>query len=228
MLFAIIALVVILGLAVLPQLWVRSVIARHAAPRSDFPGTGGELARHLLDGMKLHGVRVEETTLGDHYDPDAKTVRLLPQHMHGRSLSAVVIAAHEVGHAMQDASGYAPLAARTKLARQAQRVELIGTVVMLASPLMVLLLKAPALMAVQIFAGLLILSFTILMHAVTLPVEFDASFKRALPLLEAGEFIPPEDVPKARELLRAAAFTYVAAAAMSLINIARWLRVIRF
>jgi hypothetical protein len=59
MLIAIVVLVAVLALAFLPQMWVRAVIARHAAPRADFPGTGGELARHLLDGLKLPGVRVE-------------------------------------------------------------------------------------------------------------------------------------------------------------------------
>jgi hypothetical protein len=68
---------------------------------------------------------------------------------------------------------------------------------------------------------------TILMHAVTLPVEFDASFRRALPVLKAGRYIADRDMPAAREILRAAAFTYVAAAAMSLLDVMRWLRVLR-
>ena len=96
------SLVLVLGLAVLPQMWVQRVIARHSVNRPDFPGTGGEFARHLLDGMKLGHVKVEETGLGDHYDPDAKALRLLPQHLEGRSLTALVIAAHETGHAMYD------------------------------------------------------------------------------------------------------------------------------
>ncbi|MEL6225837.1 MAG: zinc metallopeptidase, partial [Pseudomonadota bacterium] len=93
-----------LALMVLPSLWVRSVIARHGRDRPDFPGTGGEFARHVLDEMKLRHVTVEPTDMGDHYDPSTKTVRLIPEHFDGRSLSAVVIAAHEVGHAMQDAT----------------------------------------------------------------------------------------------------------------------------
>ena len=119
------------------------VIARHAAERADFPGTGGEFARHILDEMKLSHVKVEETDLGDHYDPEAKAVRLLPKHLNGRSLSAVVIAAHEAGHAMQDATGYPPLQARTRLAKQAIRAEKVGAVVMLAAPIVMALAKAP-------------------------------------------------------------------------------------
>src|SRR5689334_18394545 len=94
-------LAMVFGLAVLPQMWVRKTIARHSQERPDFPGTGGEFARHILDEMKLTHVRVEETKLGDHYDPESKSVRLLPEHFNGRSLAAVVIAAHEAGHAMQ-------------------------------------------------------------------------------------------------------------------------------
>ena len=105
----VVVLAVIFALAVLPQMWVRRVIAAHDAERADFPGTGGEFARHILDEMKLGHVKVEETDAGDHYDPEAKAIRLLPKHFGGKSLAAVVIAAHETGHAMQDASGYPPL-----------------------------------------------------------------------------------------------------------------------
>lgn len=222
-----ILLAMVFGLAVLPQLWVRKVIARHSAERPDFPGTGGEFARHILDEMKLGHVKVEETNLGDHYDPDAKVIRLLPQHMNGRSLSAVVIAAHEAGHAMQDASGYPPLAARTRLARQAIRMEKVAAVVMLAIPLVMVLAKAPHVVLIEVMVGVLIFALSILLHAVTLPVEFDASFGRALPVLKAGRYLDDKDMPAAKEILRAAAFTYVAAAAMSLLDVMRWLRILR-
>ena len=215
-------------LSFLPQWWVKSVIRRHSAERQDFPGTGGEFARHLLDRLKLDYVGVEQTDAGDHYDPESRTVRLLPEHFDGRSLSAVVIAAHEVGHAMQDATGYPPLKARTKMAKQAHRMQQIGVVLMMAAPLLVILAKSPAILVIELGAAFLILSITILMHVVTLPVEYDASFRRALPVLEAGSFIPPEDMPAARQILRAAAFTYVAAAAMTLLDVMRWMRVLRF
>jgi uncharacterized protein len=223
-------LIILVGafaLAFLPQMWVKGVIKRHAKERADIAGTGGEFARHLLDKMGLQNVGVEETDLGDHYDPEAKVVRLLPQHYGARSLSALVVAAHEVGHAMQDATGYGPLHARTRLAKQAQKVERLGAVVMLAAPVVMLLAKSPHVLVFELFIGVLILSTTILMHAVTLPVEFDASFRRALPLLKAGGYVDDKDLPAARRILRAAAFTYVAAAALSLLDVMRWLRVLR-
>jgi uncharacterized protein len=177
--------------------------------------------------MKLGHVKVEETAGGDHYDPIEKIVRLSPGHMNKKSLSAVVVAAHEVGHAMQDATDYAPLKARTRLAKQARKVEILGSIIMLLSPIMLVIMKAPAAMLVELFLGMLVLSFGVLMHAVTLPVEFDASFRRALPVLEAGKYIADKDMASARQILRAAAFTYVAAAAMSLLNVTRWLRILR-
>ena len=225
---ALIILVAFVALALLPQRWVRGEIAAHAGERPDIPGSGGELARHLLDGMKLGHVKVEETPDGDHYDPQAKAVRLSKPNFTGHSLSAIVIAAHEVGHAMQDATGYAPLAARTRLARQAQRIQSIGAAVLLAAPIVMLIARSPVVLVVELVAGIVIMGFAILVHAVTLPVEFDASFRRALPLLQAGGYVKPADMPAARRLLRAAAFTYVAAAAMTLLDAARWLRVLRF
>lgn len=224
---ALILLAVILGLAFVPQMWVRRVIAANAQHRPDLPGTGGDLARTLLDRMGLHDVKVEETALGDHYDPQEKAVRLTKDHYAGRSLSAVVIAAHEVGHAMQDATGYRPLAARQRLAVQAIRVEKLGAVLMLAAPLMFILIKSPVVLVLEMIAALFIMSFAILIHAVTLPVEFDASFRRAMPLLEAAKVLPADDRPAARKILQAAALTYVAAAAMSLLDVMRWLRVLR-
>jgi len=223
-----IVLALVFGLAVLPQMWVRRVIARHGAERGDFPGTGGEFARHILDEMRLTHVKVEETAdLGDHYDPETKVVRLSPAHFNGRSLSAVVIAAHEAGHAMQDAAGYPPLQARTRLARQAIRMEKVAAVVMLAAPIVLVVAKAPHVLLIEVFVGVMIFGMSILLHAVTLPVEFDASFRRALPILQAGRYLKDEDLPAAREILKAAAFTYVAAAAMSLLDVMRWLRVLR-
>ena len=223
----IIILALVLSLAMLPQMWVRRVIAAHSAERADFPGTGGEFARHVLDGMKLSHVKVEESKEGDHYDPEAKAIRLRPENFNGRSLAAIVIAAHEAGHAMQDATDYPPLAARTRLAKQAIQMEKVGAVVMLAAPILMAIAKSPPLLLIEVAMGVLLFGSTVMLHAVTLPVEFDASFRRALPVLKAGRYVHEKDMPAARSILRAAAFTYVAAAAMSALDVMRWLRVLR-
>jgi Zn-dependent membrane protease YugP len=223
----ILGLLLIFLLAVGPMLWVMAVLARHGRERPDFPGTGGEFARHLLDEMGLQSVKVEETAFGDHYDPQLKAVRLLPKNFNGRSLTGVVIAAHEVGHAMQDATNSGMLRTRTRLAKTAVIVETVGSIAMLAAPLVAVLLRHPAGFLLQVVAALAILSVSVVLHLVTLPVEFDASFNRALPVLRHGRYIPDDDFPAAQSILRAAAFTYVAAALMSLVNIMRWLRILR-
>jgi len=214
-------------LALAPQLWVKSVMRKHAIERSDFPGTGGEFARHVLNRLGLESVGVEATDIGDHYDPQERVVRLSRDNFANRSLTAVVVAAHEVGHAMQDASGYPALETRSRLAVLAIRLQKIGAIVMFAAPLIFVLVRSPVALLIQAGLAVVVLGTSVLLHLVTLPVELDASFRRALPVLETGRYLEPADVPAARSILRAAALTYVAAAAMSLLNVAAWIRVLR-
>ena len=100
-----------------PQWWVKRVLSRHNGERSDFPGTGGDMARHLLRIMDMNDIQVEETNIGDHYDPFAKAVRLTKDKLDGRTLTAVVVAAHEVGHAIQHRRGESLFNLRTGIAR---------------------------------------------------------------------------------------------------------------
>ena len=228
MLFLLLGLAVIVALATLPQMWVKSVLQRHSAERRDMPGTGAEVARRILDSHGLDHVTVEVTREGDHYDPVAKAVRLMPQHFERRSLAAVAVAAHECGHALQDATRYAPLAQRTAAAKQARSVQRVGSIMMLAGPVLMIVTKSPMLMAIDMAAGALVLGSNVVMHVLTLPVEYDASFRRALPVLKKDGYLRPEHLPAARQILKAAALTYVAAAGMTLLDVARWLRVLRF
>jgi len=220
----VILLVVLLG----PHWWVRHVLERHGIERADLPGTGGELARHLLDLAGLHGVRVELTGDGDHYDPEDCTVRLLPQHHDGRSVAAVAIAAHEVSHALQHANGEPAFALRFDLARKVIWIDRIAIALLALAPIMAILVRAPRLFLVELIAGFVLLMARVAVHLATLPVELDASFGKALPVLQKGGYLGPADMPAARTVLRAAAFTYVASALMTLLNVARWFRILRF
>src|SRR3954447_3872305 len=217
---------VVLALVFGPQLWIRRVLARHGGERPDFPGTGAELARHLLDQAGLQAVLVEEADTGDHYDPQTRTVRLLPQHHDGRSVAAVAIAAHEVSHAVQHARGEAAFARRLALVSRLIWVERIAGGMLLLAPVVFMLAKSPLLLVLEIAAGVALLGVRVVVHAVTLPVEFDASFGKALPVLEWGKYLSASDLPAARSVLRAAAWTYVAAALTTLLDVARWFRII--
>ncbi len=222
-LFLIVLFILILG----PQLWTKRVFARYGASRPDFPGTGGELARHLLDRFEMGHVQVETTPGGDHYDPVTKVVRLSPDHFNGMSLTAATVAAHEVGHAIQDATGFVPLAERTKLIRFAQGAEKAGAIVMMLVPFAAMLTRSPAGGVLMLMAGLATMGISTLVHVVTLPVEWDASFRRALPLLQQGNYLSPEDMQGAKKILTAAALTYVAASLGSLLNLWRWIALLR-
>lgn len=207
-----------------PHLWVQAVMRRHSRPRDDFPGTGGEFARHLLLQLDLSAVQVEATDSGDHYDPGSRSVRLSTDNFNGKSLTAVAVAAHEVGHALQDKLDYRPLRWRTRLAMLAMGAQQLGNGLFVLAPLVGAMTRAPSSMLLLLTAGLASFGSAALVHLVTLPVEWDASFRRALPLLEAGGYLSENDQKKARQILTAAALTYVAGSLASLLNLWRWLR----
>lgn len=211
-----------------PQFWVQWALKKHGEERPDLPGTGGELARHLLDEAGLQAVPVEETDVGDHYDPEARVVRLLPDHLHGKSVTAVAVAAHEVSHAIQHAREEPGFMRRTTVVGKVIWIDRIATILLLSTPLLAVIVKAPVLIVLQIALGLMLLLVRVAVHLVTLPIEFDASFRKALPILEHGRYLDENDLPAARHVLKAAAWTYVAAALATLLDVARWFRIIRF
>lgn len=218
--------VALIGLLLLPGWWAKAVLSRYAGERDDFADTGAQLARRLLGENGMPSVGVEETVQGDHYDPMAKVVRLSKANYHGRSLTAVTVAAHEVGHAIQDHHGYAPLAWRTRLVRVAQAAEKAGSALMLMIPVLMLVTRRPASGILGFLIGAAGFLTAALVHLITLPVELDASFRRALPLL-AGIGLPQKDLAPARRILTACAFTYVAASLSGMLNLWRWLAVLR-
>lgn len=223
----IVVLLLIVAVVFGPGLWVKRVLERYSVPADRYSGTGAQLARHLLDTHGLNNVTVEKTPDGDHYDPEDKAVRLSDDKFDSRSLTAITVAAHEVGHAVQDHEGYAPLKIRSRLVRASRNIERLGAGVLLVSPFIGALTRAPGLGVVMFGAGLITLGTSTLIHLATLPTEFDASFSRALPMLDEQGILKAVDRPHARRLLQAAALTYVAASLMSLLNIARWWAILR-
>ena len=218
------AVILLLGMVFGPSIWVKHVFKKYGAERPDLPGTGSELARHLLDEAKLTDVKVETTADGDHYDPGARAVRLAPENHDGRSVTAVAVAAHEVSHAIQHARGEPAFARRIELVRNLTWIERVATAVVVLAPIGFIFLKSPLIFAVHALAAIALMGIGVVVHVVTLPVEFDASFSKALPVLEQGRYLSEGDMPAARTVLKAAAYTYVAAALATLLNIARWFR----
>ena len=217
----------VLAAVYLPQFWVQRVLAHYnRKPEGNFPGTGGELARHLLKRFGLDDVQVERTDAGDHYDPTTRSVRLTADKFEGRTLTAITVAAHECGHALQHAGTEPLFMMRSRLAVLAIWASRLGSFLIFAAPVFALVSRAPSPAVVSVLGGFLVKGFGVLVQLITLPVELDASYRKALPVLEAG-YLEPEQVPAARRILRAAAWTYVAASLASLLNFWRWLAVLR-
>jgi len=167
-----IIVLLILALVFGPGLWVKRVLARYARPADRYSSTGGDLARHLLDKHELQHVLVEKTDAGDHYDPVEKAVRLTEDKFDGRSLTAITVAAHEVGHAIQDKEGYRPLRLRGVLVRGMQKVEKVGAGILVVAPFVGLVTRVPGIGMLMFAGGLLTLASSTLVHFVTLPTEF--------------------------------------------------------
>ena len=222
-----IILLVLLATVLGPSFWVNRVMRRYSKPVDRYRNSGGEVARRLLDELGLQEVGTEITEKGDHYDPEQRMVRLSRQNYEDCSLTAITIAAHEVGHAIQHANGYMPLIWRTQLVRWVAPVERTGAALLMATPLIIGITRAPGAGLLMMTGGLLVLGSGVVMHLLTLPTEFDASFGRAMPLLKQHNILAVRDEPHARRLLRAAALTYVSASLMSLFNVARWWAILR-
>lgn len=223
--------ILIIGLILIivygPQFWVQAVLARYnRKAEANFPGTGGELARHILNRYDLQEVKVEISDMGDHYDPLARAVRLTRDKYEGKTLTAITVSAHECGHALQHAATEPLFQLRTKLAFTAIWAQRAGSLLLLSAPFIVVLFRMPSIVAVNVVGAFLIMGFAVLMHLLTVPVEIDASFNKALPILEKG-YLTTEQIPAARRILRAAAWTYVAASLATLLNIWRWLTVLK-
>ena len=183
----ILAIIGVLGLLAIvfgPQVWVRAVTKRYAVYRPDFPGTGGELAEHLLSEYKIDGMGVELTDRGDHFDPQDQMVRLLNENYSSKSVSAVAIAAHEVSHAIQYAQGNRMLMLRQRLVGLASIADKFAGVFFLLAPLAGLVVRSPGAFLGILLIGMFFIGIRVIVHLVTLPVEWDASFNKALPILD--------------------------------------------
>jgi len=196
------------------QFKVQSTFAKYSKVASKSGKTAAEVSRLILDSAGLRSIPVQEVAgnLTDHYDPRDKTLHLSNPVYNSNSVAAIGVAAHEAGHAIQDAKAYAPLALRNNL------VPVAGLGSQLAIPLffMGLIFSFPMLMDIGIIAFSLAVAF----QMITLPVEFNAS-SRAVKILADGGHLAEDEIPMAKSVLNAAALTYLAAAAMAVLSLIR-------
>ncbi len=204
-----------------PSWWIRRVYKKYSYEIEGCPGTGGELAEHLLKENNITDVQVIRGDNVDYYDLKKCQVVLSKTVYDGKSVTAIAVAAHEVGHAMQHIEGFSALLISARwsgIIDMMQRI--IMQIMLVTSSIAGIFFQAPVYKMVFV-AGVLIAVAKVLLNLATLPAELDASFKKALPMLSNG-LLPPHYQKPAKTLLTAAAFTYVAKALADVINIFKW------
>ncbi len=211
-----IILVVGMGLSGLASLWTRRAFARYSQVATGRGMTGAQVAAAILDAEGIRNVSIERVAgrLSDHYDPRGRVLRLSPEVHDGRSVAAAGVAAHEVGHALQDAQGFFPMRIRQTLVPVAGLGTNLGLYLAIGG--LVLGFTGLAYLGVALFAGFVL--FTV----VTLPVELDASV-RARRTLERHRLLDGAELAGVSTVLTAAAATYLAAAVSAVLQLLYWL-----
>ena len=199
-------------------MWVTHVLKKNNKILPDMPFTGKELGLKLLKENQLENVLIESINHADHYNPIEKKVRISQDKLNKKSITSIAVVAHEIGHAIQDKENYKPLLLRQKLIEKTIIFQRIGSFLLIIGlPSIFAITKSPF---ITFLAAILImgcLSTNVVIHLITLPVEFDASFKRALPILQ--KYVPKENMRQCRSVLRAAAFTYLAQSIVSIFRL---------
>ncbi|MAJ86655.1 MAG: zinc metallopeptidase [Cellvibrionales bacterium TMED148] len=190
-----------------PTLWLNFVFNRHDKVLVDMPFTASEFGQDVLQEKGLDRVQIEETNGGDHYDVKENKVRIAKQRLSRKSLTAISIVCHEIGHAIQHAEKYEPLKQRTLIVERTAWITRLGSAILFLGLPTIYATGLYSLIKVCLFLVILSAIIGLVIHLITLDVELDASFKRALPILK--EKVPAEYHVACRSVLRAAALTYV-------------------
>jgi len=202
----------------LPSIWVNYVLRKNNEILPDMPFTGNQLGQKLLQENNLENVLIEPIKQVDHYNPLKKKVHISEDKLHKKSITSIAVVAHEIGHAIQDKENYKPLLLRQKLIEKTMIFQRIGSFLLIIGlPSIFAITKSPFITFIAAIIIMGCLSTNVLIHLITLPVEFDASFKRALPILQ--KYVPKENMRQCRSVLRAAAFTYLAQSIVSIFRL---------
>lgn len=212
--------IIYIALLMIIPIWAQSKVKRtykkYSKKATSSHMTGAEVARKILNDNGIYNVEVQETkgVLSDHYDPRKKVVRLSKGNYHGQSMASSAIAAHEVGHAIQDAQDYAFLRFRSSLAPAASKGSNISFFLIFAG----IIFSMPN----MLLFGIIFMSAAVVFQLVTLPVEFDASNRAMAQLVSTGT-IQNNEERETKKVLNAAALTYVAAALVAVAELVRFI-----
>jgi len=200
-------LIIFLILSTAPVIWLNYVFHKNDQILINMPFTGLEFGKLILKDYGLTEVKIEKSLSVDHYDLLEKKVKVTQERLSKKSLTAISIVCHEIGHAIQHKEKYKALEQRTSLVKNTAWISQIGSSILLIGIPTILATGYYPLIKVCLLLALLSLLIGIIVHLITLEVELDASFNKALPILI--EKVPPEYHDSCKSILRAAAFTYV-------------------
>ncbi len=210
-------LVFFLVVFILPKVWLNFAMKSNDKELENMPFNAEEFGQLILEENNLKNVIIEETSLVDHYDLNDKTVRVQEGRLAKKSLTSIAIVCHEIGHAIQHAEGYGPLIKRTNIVEKTQWLSKVGGVILYSGLPLILATGSFGFIKVCLILVLISVLLGVFVHLITLEVEIDASFNRAMPILQ--QKIPSEYHAQCKNVLNAAAFTYIVGALTSFLSL---------
>ena len=201
----------------LPKFWLSYSMKKGDKELINMPFNGEEFGKLILKENDLTGVKIEETQAVDHYDLNDRTVRVKEGRLEKKSLTSLTIVCHEIGHAIQHNEEYEPLVQRTNLVEKTQWISRLGGVILYSALPLILATGSFGFIKLSLLLVICSVLVGVLIHLITLNVEIDASFNRAMPILK--EKIPEEYHAQCNNVLKAAAFTYVIGALTSFLSL---------
>ena len=210
-------LIILFLILMLPIVWLNYVFKKNDEILPNMPFNGIEFGNQLIKELELKDVSLEKTLIGDHYDLDQRKVKVGEDRLKKKSLTSISIICHEIGHAIQHAENYTPLITRTKLVKNTLWINKIAFAIIYVGLPIIFATGYLPLIKVCILLVLLSLFIGVVIHLVTLEVELDASFNKAMPIIQKK--IPEVYHDSCRSILRAAAFTYVVGVFKNLISL---------
>ena len=202
----------------LPSLWVNYILKKYNKILPDMPFTGRELGKKILEAEEITNVSINPIQQLDHYNPKEKKINISTDKLDKKSITSIAVVAHEIGHAIQDREKYKPLIFRQSLVEKTMIFQRIGSFLLIIGlPSIFAFTKSPLITLIAAIIIMGCLSTNVLIHLITLPVEFDASFKKALPILQ--KYVPKQNLHQCKSVLRAAALTYLAQSIISIFRL---------
>jgi hypothetical protein len=201
----------------LPKFWLSYSMKKGDKELINMPFNAEEFGKLILKENDLTGVKIEETQAVDHYDLNDRTVRVKEGRLEKKSLTSLTIVCHEIGHAIQHNEQYEPLVQRTNLVEKTQWISRLGGVILYSALPLILATGSFGFIKLSLLLVICSVLVGVLIHLITLNVEIDASFNRAMPILK--EKIPEEYHAQCNNVLKAAAFTYVIGALTSFLSL---------